>query len=1263
MSTASEPVKQLIEKSETLKQLLEKYRLFQEPVLNFPNGKAGIGISKILMQQIHTEDEQQRGIKVWNACLGHPTLNASIYFCKAATQYWDIRYKVMGEYVATELLNPDPTFNPIVNVKQTQKNLAFKIKEHQTILNKISIDEYQLAEKLLAEAFNNLFQLQNFKNFKFEINEQHVVAVIGGTGGIDAVFSCIAGWFATVVPDYVLYPKDRILPIETQAKDDYRFTAEALEKTIINAEKENYPLGALLICNPHNPMGFILTRAEWKAIVNLIAPKKFHIIIDNAYGGMGDFSNDPSPNFLQYILSELNNLEGDKNTNPTEKEKYKNILIQILERTVLMETGTKTLSVSGERTGALIVLDPKLRKSIRERVQQIAPASYSLKMHYAISLKCFSLSWIERCFLREYHKCQVEYVAKKFQEMGLGLSKTYSPQGTFYVVGNFKFLMGYEIKHDELLEKLKARGLPLKNNRISTDLEMVYFLLFKYHVSLPALSYFSGNPHNGLIRITCSGGPDILNPILQQLQKAIEEVESHKKSTSIASQKTAEDKPLNSLQSQSPPKGAFSERSPNANSNRVTLTLLTNPDVASTNSPPWKYSCPTPCKTTQAKLLTVGTRTSPIMQFKPLLLPTTTGNTIFGTNTRHFSFRSYIKCAEICCEQLRTYWNNIYTKSEEVQLIKEAVFKDLSESSYQKACKDQDEITRIVEKTPAFKDFFPIIAQIVRKAAAIDYGAVDGDAINIDSTLESISYFLDTKMLTKDNIVFYGGSTTPLLTLVFADKKFINSTEIKEKAASLSLYGAVVFNQHDLRDYSDSELTALGKILSQNPHLYIIFEDFMLNFMGRDANDNPLIKIIQYLPEKMIILSQSAACFIGNNENISFFVLPDESLKPKFLTRITNLQVHAPRSLQFALAKTVYELMNLSKREKKIEAEIIDVPPTQYSSYKAAHLIDIARTGAQIGNNLPNSRVEVLHSGLPSPNTPIDPGKSRMEILHSGLSNSNTPAAALSFPNNPPAVYTTPPSVVRRIGGPAISATNTDSPSAAVPLQLIGVDSLSCLPSSPVSGQDSPVLRTDSRCSNSSSASTTGASSPDTSKSATPVRAIIARSAPTTPSTPPSNSPKLSFERVSIGNGRKRPNAKCNRILFSSIPHIEGNLGHSNNSNPHARSQSVNFERPPNAGQEKVNLAKLREDLYKECAESMGEVPVLLPNQSVKSMVRNILPIPVPSPSLLFTPLISGLSGGKATVVMATAAPSPINPLSLQTRPPLHPGLNQQPMK
>jgi aspartate aminotransferase/aminotransferase len=100
--------------------------------------------------------------------------------------------------------------------------------------------------------------------------------------------------------------------------------------------------------------------------------------------------------------------------------------------------------------------------------------------------------------------------------------KDYKVGGTFYILADLSDLLGQPIP-----EAAKA-ALGDEKTIMETDVDIVYSLLFDKKIMIAPASNFGISAEKGYVRITCSGGNEQLNELLNRIECALQEARLNK---------------------------------------------------------------------------------------------------------------------------------------------------------------------------------------------------------------------------------------------------------------------------------------------------------------------------------------------------------------------------------------------------------------------------------------------------------------------------------------------------------------------------------------------------------------------------------------------------------------------------------------------------------------------------------------------------------------------------------------------------------------
>ncbi|WED43689.1 pyridoxal phosphate-dependent aminotransferase [Legionella cardiaca] len=392
------------------------------------------------------------------------------------------------------------TINHYLHYWQTIEKLVLKAQENLEQIQESAAIDYghpqgdENARKIMATAMSSWYES--------EIKPDHILFLTGGAGGLRVVFETLHELYKntpkyriiTPFPYYSLYADyeaHRLHPINVMNEPGYKLTAEALERSISEAyELAKIDQGkpkAVLICNPNNPLGTVISEDELIKIAQVL--KKYpdlHVIIDEAYAEM---AYEKAPSLLK-------------------------IAPYLKDRMLVMRSGTKGLSVAGERLAVLMAFDKvMMSKLVTKNISLTGHAPISAQKAYAETMK--NLSNEDLAALKKFYKKKVDYVAERLNTMGAGMpDPNYKVEGAFYVLADFSDMLGLSLPE----QAKRALG---KTGEIKTDEELAYALLFEDDLMIAPLSYFGMPGDKGFMRITCSRNLDELKELMDRLENRL----------------------------------------------------------------------------------------------------------------------------------------------------------------------------------------------------------------------------------------------------------------------------------------------------------------------------------------------------------------------------------------------------------------------------------------------------------------------------------------------------------------------------------------------------------------------------------------------------------------------------------------------------------------------------------------------------------------------------------------------------------------------
>ena len=320
------------------------------------------------------------------------------------------------------------------------------------------------------------------REYKTNFDKDQIIFTVGGRSGLRAIFYMIRTLFQNkkIVNTLPFYPdhigsQEKLLAINesilVNTLKHGRITAELLEDALKGIEPQD--VGAFVFCEPNNPMGYTISECEWSKIVIIL--KKFPdavIVLDEAYAEM--VFDKPHVSLIS-IAPELKN------------------------RIVLLRSATKGFSAAGERMAILVAFENKYLEVILEyNFTNLIHAPKSGQFAYTYAME--RLTDDIKLNLANYYKVHVRNIESILRETNFNFKtiENYCVDSTFYIIADFSELIGLPIG-PELKDIYQE-----EKNIIEHDVDIVFYLLFKYNLAFMPLSLFGVGKECGLVRITCA---------------------------------------------------------------------------------------------------------------------------------------------------------------------------------------------------------------------------------------------------------------------------------------------------------------------------------------------------------------------------------------------------------------------------------------------------------------------------------------------------------------------------------------------------------------------------------------------------------------------------------------------------------------------------------------------------------------------------------------------------------------------------------------
>lgn len=178
----------------------------------------------------------------------------------------------------------------------------------------------------LVEAIRGYYEQMNIP-----LAESDILVTTGGSEALQIALSCILDEGDEILAPEPFYPNyntfvnltgAHIRPILTTPEEGYRYAERSLIEPLINSRTR-----AIMITNPGNPTGVVLSEAEMRLMLDIAAEHDLFIIGDEVYREFV-YGGEPLTSLLQYKDS--------------------------MERVIVIDSVSKRFSACGARVGALI---------------------------------------------------------------------------------------------------------------------------------------------------------------------------------------------------------------------------------------------------------------------------------------------------------------------------------------------------------------------------------------------------------------------------------------------------------------------------------------------------------------------------------------------------------------------------------------------------------------------------------------------------------------------------------------------------------------------------------------------------------------------------------------------------------------------------------------------------------------------------------------------------------------------------------------------
>lgn len=267
-------------------------------------------------------------------------------------------------------------------------------------------------------------EICNFYARKYNVEynpKTEALVTVGGSEGIDmAIRSVISPGddVLLVEPCFVCYRPiveicgGNVITINTKAEDNFKLTAEEIEKAVTPKTK------LIIMLYPNNPTGAVMRKDDLNKISEVIKKHDLLVLTDEIYSAL-TYGNETHISIAS--------------------------LPEMKERTIVINGFSKTYSMTGWRLGYALA-PAEIIEQMTKLHQFAIMSAPTNSQHAAIEALKNGDSDIEK--MREEYDLRRRYTVSRFNEMGL---RCFEPEGAFYA---FPSIKSTGLSSDDFCEKL-----------------------------------------------------------------------------------------------------------------------------------------------------------------------------------------------------------------------------------------------------------------------------------------------------------------------------------------------------------------------------------------------------------------------------------------------------------------------------------------------------------------------------------------------------------------------------------------------------------------------------------------------------------------------------------------------------------------------------------------------------------------------------------------------------------------------------------------
>lgn len=310
------------------------------------------------------------------------------------------------------------------------------------------------------------FHKNHYKQF---YDPEEVIVTIGGSEAIDLAMRALLNPGDEVIvldPNYVAYAPSVslsggvVVPLQLKEENEFKLKHEDLKKVITPKTK------AMIINYPSNPTGGVMTKDDYKDIVDIIEESGIYVISDEIYAELS---------FDQEFASLAQ-------------------FAKIKDQIIVVNGFSKAFAMTGWRLG--YCLASKEVSDIMNKIHQYVIMSAPIMSQYA-GIEALKNGYEDVLMMKADYLKRRNFLVNRLNRMGL---KTNVPHGTFYVFCN---ISSTNLDSETFCEEL------LKNHKVAC---------------VPGNAF--GPSGEGFIRISYAYSIDHIKEAMNRLEKFIKDLEN-----------------------------------------------------------------------------------------------------------------------------------------------------------------------------------------------------------------------------------------------------------------------------------------------------------------------------------------------------------------------------------------------------------------------------------------------------------------------------------------------------------------------------------------------------------------------------------------------------------------------------------------------------------------------------------------------------------------------------------------------------------------